>query len=41
MWQGSVDRAGKIPPLAGANAVMDPSSKTEPDTRSISALGYA
>jgi hypothetical protein len=39
VWQGSVDRAGKNPPLAGANAVMDPSSETEPDNSQHLGLG--
>lgn len=29
------------PPLVGMDAVIDPRSYTEPDTRDIAALGYA
>lgn len=38
VWQAS--HAGQNPPLAGAAAVMDPWSETEPDTRDTIALGY-
>ena len=38
VWQGA--HAGQNPPLAGASAIMDPWSETEPDTRDITAMGY-
>ena len=40
VWQASAAGSGKNPPLSGADAVMDPYPETEPDTRSISAMGY-
>jgi tyrosinase len=40
VWQASPAGAGKNPPLAGADLVMDPYPETEPDTRDITALGY-
>lgn len=39
-WQQSAQGQGKNPPLAGADAVMDPWPVTEPDTRDIGAMGF-
>jgi tyrosinase len=39
-WHTISGNSGKNPPLTGANAVMDPWSYTEPDTRDITTLGY-
>jgi tyrosinase len=40
VWHTTPGNAGKNPPLSGADAVMDPWSYTEPDTRDIGTLGY-
>ena len=40
LWHKKPGNAGKNPPLSGADAVMDPWSYTEPDTRDIATLGY-
>jgi tyrosinase len=40
VWHSTPGNAGKNPPLTGADAVMDPWSYTEPDTRDITTLGY-
>lgn len=40
VWQASAAGSGKNPPLAGADAVMDPYPETEPDTRTTTGLGY-
>jgi hypothetical protein len=39
-WYNSSRRSHQNPPLMGTDAVMDPWSNTEPDTRDIAALGY-
>jgi tyrosinase len=39
-WHSMPANAGKNPPLVGADAVMDPWSYSEPDTRDIATLGY-
>lgn len=39
-WFTSPQGQGKNPPLTGADAVMDPWTYTEPETRDINALGY-
>jgi len=39
-WQKSPQGSGKNPPLTGADAVMDPWSYTELDTRDTATLGY-
>jgi len=38
VWQN--DNPGENPPLSGADAILDPWTYTEPDTRDIEALGY-
>lgn len=40
VWHTTPGNAGKNPPLTGMDAVMDPWSYTEPDTRNIATLGY-
>ncbi len=40
VWQASPAGAGKNPPLAGADLVMDPYPETEADTRDTTVLGY-
>lgn len=40
-WYNSPQGNHQNPPLAGADAVMDPWTYTEADTRDIAALGYA
>ncbi|MBI1852306.1 MAG: tyrosinase family protein [Planctomycetes bacterium] len=40
-WHSMASHAGKNPPLTGADAVMDPWTYTEPDTRDIATLGYS
>jgi tyrosinase len=39
-WYNSAQGNHQDPPLVGMDAVMDPWSYTEPDTRDIAALGY-
>jgi len=39
-WYNSSRRSLQNLPLMGMDAVMDPWSYTEPDTRDIAALGY-
>jgi len=39
-WYNSAQGNHQNPPLVGMDAVMDPWSYTEPDTRDITALGY-
>ncbi len=41
VWQANPANAGKVPTLAGADAVMDPWVETASQLRSISALGYS
>jgi len=40
VWHTTPANSGINPPLTGADAVMDPWSYTEPDTRDITTLGY-
>ena len=40
LWHTTPGNAGKNPPLSDADAVMDPWSYTETDTRDITKLGY-
>jgi len=40
VWHTTPGNAGKNPPLAGPDAVMDPWAYTETDTRDIATLGY-
>jgi tyrosinase len=40
VWHTKPGNTGKNPPLSGTDAVMDPWSYTEPDTRDITTLGY-
>jgi tyrosinase len=39
-WYNSSRRSHQNPSLMGMDAVVDPWSYTEPDTRDIAALGY-
>jgi tyrosinase len=41
VWYNSPQGNHQNPPLAGADAVMDPWTYTEPDVRNIATLGYA
>ena len=41
VWYNSAQGNHQNPPLSGADALMDPWTYTEPDTRSIASLGYA
>jgi hypothetical protein len=41
VWHRTPGNSGKNPPLSGPDAVMDPWSYTEPDTRDITTLGYS
>ena len=40
-WYNSPQGNHQNPPLTGSDAIMDPWTYTEPDTRDISSLGYA
>jgi tyrosinase len=40
VWYNSAAGAHQNPPLSGADALMDPWSYTEADTRNIASLGY-